>query len=49
MELHHDCPFTERWPLSVMLQALNSLTDDNAILCPSFQRAQGTKLNDYIA
>ncbi len=49
MELPRDCPYTERWPLSAMLQALKCLTADNAILCPSFQLEQHTKLNDYIA
>ncbi len=44
MELHHDCLFTERLPLTVMLQAFKSLTADNAILCPSFQLEQRTDL-----
>ncbi len=35
--------------LHMMLQALKSLTEDNAILCPSFQLAQRTKLNGYLA
>ncbi len=48
MELHHDCPNTERWTLIVMLQALKSLTADNVILCPSFQQVQRTELHDYI-
>ncbi len=30
------------------IQALKSLTADNAILCPSFQLEQPTELNDYI-
>jgi len=31
-----------------MLQALKSLTADNAILCPSFRLQQRIELEDYI-
>ncbi len=48
MELHHDCHFTKRCPFTVMLQALKSLTTDNAILCPNFQLEKRTEFNDFI-
>ncbi len=42
IELYYDCPFTERWLLTVMLQAFKSLTVEYAILRPSFQLEQRT-------